>query len=559
MKMKTVFYSIICTLLLAGCHKLDLNPLSDPSSGNFYSNETELTLAVNNLYQIDFNGNDKEEYSDNLWNRGNGGNIITLGTLASDNTDVLAYWRNCYRAIARANVILESLKKLDQNTASTYIKKIESQARFARAWQYGKLVTHFGDVPFLVSNISLEQAYSYKRNSKEEIISFVFDELDAAAEYLPISYTTSAEQRWTKGAALATKARVALYTKNFQVARDAAKAVIDQNQYALHSAFKDLFLTAGKQSREIIWSVPRSEAAGVIIASGQVTSFISRNSGGFASVLPTWSLMDAFECVDGLPIDKSPLYNPRNPFANRDPRLAETVVPFGTNWLGYSYQPHPDSLNVMNYNTNKIVKNNDTRANAPFASYTGLLWKKGIDATWPVRKLSDNDQIIIRYAEVLLTYAEAKVELGEIDQSVLDAINRVRARAYGKTVSQITEYPAVQTVDKTALLSLIKRERRVEFANEGLRYMDLIRWRLAEKALTRPVVGLPDPVNQDRSKWPFAGAPIIDVDGIPDYSALSAYTKQLAVTSFDKSRQYLWPIPAVELRVNPTLTQNPNY
>lgn len=110
-------------------------------------------------------------------------------------------------------------------------------------------------------------------------------------------------------------------------------------------------------------------------------------------------------------------------------------------------------------------------------------------------------------------------------------------------------------------MTIVERERRVEFAFEGLRYMDLIRWNLAGKALTQPAVGLPDPANQDRSKWPFPGTPPIDQSGIPDYSQeINNNTiKVLSQRSFDISRQYLWPIPAVELRVNPQLKQNPGY
>ena len=89
--------------------------------------------------------------------------------------------------------------------------------------------------------------------------------------------------------------------------------------------------------------------------------------------------------------------------------------------------------------------------------------------------------------------------------------------------------------------------------------MDLIRWKLAEKALTKPVIGLPDPAAQNRAKWPFPGVTPIDDDGIADYSGFGNDVKVVAQRSFDKNRQYLWPVPALERRVNPNLTQNPNY
>lgn len=563
---KHLYILVAAVLVISSCHTLDLNPLSEPSTGNFYSNATELTIAVNDLYRIDFIGNDLEDYSDNYWNRATGGNAVTYGTMASDDGTVLTYWTNCYKAIAGANTILANLDRAKATTAPNVLTSIEAQARFARAYQYSRLITHFGDVPFLSSTISLDSAYQYTRMSEDSILQFVFSELDYAAENLPATYSASEDQRWTKGAALAIKARTALYMGQWAIAAEAAHGVMDlaaQGVYALYPSFRDLFLSPGETSKEIIMSVIQSQAQGVYNTgdAADPRNFTPRNTGGYGAYIPTWSLMDAFECTDGQTIDKSKLYDPHHPFANRDPRLSETIVPFGTPWLGYDYQPHPDSVKVMDYSTGQLVKNNDTRSVAIYASYTGLLWKKGIDQSWADNRVDEDDILIVRYAEMLLTYAEAKIELNQIDPSVLDAINQVRARAYGVDVSATTLYPAITTTDQQQLRSIVRRERRVEFANEGLRYMDLMRWRIIGKALTRPAVGLVDPANQDRSKWPFPGVPPIDADGIPDFSAeISAgEVKVLALRSFDTTRQYLWPIPAVELRVNPKITQNPNY
>lgn len=239
--------------------------------------------------------------------------------------------------------------------------------------------------------------------------------------------------------------------------------------------------------------------------------------------------------------------------------MTMSIVEFGTPWLGFTYQPHPDSLLVMNYKTGTKVSNLDSRSVQAFASWTGFLWRKGIEQDWVDRRIADTDVILARYAEVLLTYAEAKIELGEIDESMFNAINQVRARAYGVNVSDTSHYPAVKTNDPDALRTVIKRERRVEFTKEGLRYMDLIRWRIAGKALGQPVLGFPDPVNQDRAKWPFPGVPKIDKDGIPDYTSLKNDVKVLATRTFDEKRQYLWPVPSIEMRINGALSQNDGY
>lgn len=560
--MKKFYLIIIISVGLSACNKLDLNPLSEASTGNFYSNQTELELAVNDLYRLVFWGNDNELFGDNEWHRGQLTNAVIGGTMNADDAAVQTYWLNCYKAIARANSFLANKDKAAANTPAAVMLRLEAEMRLIRANQYAKLVTHFGDVPLLTTTLTLEESYGITRTGKDQVLDFIFKELDFAIANLPETYAQAEVKRLTKGAALAVKARTALYVGKYDVARDAAKAVMDlgaANVYSLNASYSQLFLKAGETSKELIVSIPRDQAQQVFNGAGYVQDNISRNAGGFGAQLPTRDIVDAYECTDGKPIDESPLYDPKQPFKNRDPRLTATVVEFNTQWLGYNYTPHPDSLTVYSSKQNKSVSNKDSRAVAAFASYTGFLWKKGIDQTWADRLAEDNDAIIIRYAEMLLTYAEAKVELGEADATVLDAINQVRARAYGVTAAQTTLYPAVTTTDLTELRKVVRRERRVEFAKEGLRYMDLIRWHLAEKALTKPVIGLPDPANQNRSKWPFPGITPLDDDGIADYSGFGSDVKALIERKFDKNKQYLWPIPAVERRVNPNITQNLNY
>jgi hypothetical protein len=559
--MKKILYIITCIACIPACTKLDLNPLSEPSTATFYSNQTELELAVNDLYRLDFWGNDNEQFTDNYWHRGQLGNAVTFGTMNSEDATVQAYWTLCYKAIARVNTYLANMDRAAASTPPAVMTRLEAEMRLIRAYQFSRLITHFGDVPFLLEPISLEESYDIARTNKDEILAFIFSELDFAAANLPQTYGTGVK-RLTKGAALAIKARTALYMGKNEVARDASLAVMQltgAGAYALHADYSQLFLKPGELSAELIISIPRDEAQKVFSTGTPVQDQTARNAGGFGAQIPTREMMDAYECRDGLPIDESPLYNPLDPFRNRDPRLLASIVEFNTQWLGYSYQPHPDTLTVFSSKENRRVSNRDSRTVATFASYTGFLWKKGVDQSWVDKVSEDNDAVIIRYAEILLTYAEAKTELGQVDATVLNAINLVRARGYGVAVGQTTLYPAVTSTVAAELKKIVRRERRVEFAKEGLRYMDLIRWKLAEKALTKPVIGLPDPAAQNRSKWPFPGITPIDDDGIADYSVFGNDVKVVAQRSFDKSRQYLWPIPALERRVNPNLTQNPNY
>jgi len=261
------------------------------------------------------------------------------------------------------------------------------------------------------------------------------------------------------------------------------------------------------------------------------------------------------------------LFDPHEPFKNRDPRLAETIVPFGSNFLGYEYDPNPEKLEVMNYNTGELVKNNDTRANAQYASFDGLVWKKGIDETWLQNGFKvSQDVIYLRYAEILLTYAEAKIELNQIDQSVIDALNEVRARAYGVDKADTSAYPAFKITDQAKLRGQLRTERRMELAKEHMRYTDIIRWRIAEKVMKQKTYGMHYPASDciayvvSQGDWFWAFAPDVDENGCADFTALEAANKcmPLAERAWD-DRQYLWPIPTSEITINPNMTQNPGY
>ena len=163
-------------------------------------------------------------------------------------------------------------------------------------------------------------------------------------------------------------------------------------------------------------------------------------------------------------------------------------------------------------------------------------------------------------------YAEAKIELGEIDDSVLEAINQVRARAYGVDVADTGKYPVVTSKDQQKLRTIVRMERRVEFAKEGLRYMDLIRWKLMDIVMNKKVYIMLYPsslliekvVNEGDWFWPFA--PEIDENGLADFSRMEAAGKitSIAQKKWDK-RQYLWPIPTTEVQINPNMKQNPDY
>lgn len=553
--------------LLTGCHSLDLNPLDHASSENWFSDEVQIEMSVNRLLSKEMwpleDGQEANlsDWSDDRVFRQNL-TPFTDGTLNSQSVDVSKFWNTNYQKIALANqVILKHKRALKNGADEAKITRFVAEARFARACAYGELILKYGDVPFIDSELTIDEAMTHGRNSKESIKNFIYEELDAVSELLPPSM--KGNQRVTKGAALGMKARYALNFYDYEIAASAAKAVMDSKVYSLNKRYEDLFLS-GKHFSEEIFSFPRAVEFGT---GKHMKTYIPRNLGGSAAPYPTWDLLAAYTCTDGLPIDESPMFDPHDPFKNRDPRLAQTIVPLGSIHLGVEYNPHPQALEVMDYNTDKMIKNNDCRAVSQYASYNGLLWKKYIDQDI-VERIYDStaDIILLRYADILLMYAEAKIELNQIDQSVLDAMNEVRARAYGVDKSQVDSYPAFTTTDQQKLRTQLRMERRVELCNEGHRYRDLIRWKLMKQVMSKKNYMMLYPsslliekvVNTGDWFWPFA--PEIDENGLADFTKMEA-TGKIGVLSERKwdDREYLWPIPEKEILINPNMKQNPGY
>jgi len=567
--MKYTSIVLLALLIFGACTDMNLNPLSEGSSENWYSNENEMNMSLNDLYREVFWPWDEDpSLNDNPWTddwiRRNFLSSISSATINGETGFVVSRWTNAYKAIARANTLLANLNRAVGEIPQDNLDIYEAEARFVRAAQYSMLISHYGDVVFYTEILGLEESFTKTKTDKEIILDAIYDDFNFAIDKLP--ETRSGLNRATKGAALALNARIALYMEDWALARDAAKACMDLNIYQLYSDYGTLFLSKTKKANETIFGIPRSVALNSYLNTGWVRDITTRNVGGYGAKVPSWDLFCSYLCTDGLPIDESPLYNPREPFENRDPRCAATIVEFQTNHLGFMYQPHPDSTQVWNFTTGKYQKNNDTRSNAQYCSYNGLVLKKGVDGDWVDDLKSDPDKIIIRYADVLLMYAEAKIELAEIDQSVLDAINMVRARAYSAGLNETTLYPPVTNTDQSYLRRIVRTERRMEFALEGLRYMDIIRWKLAEKVLNNDDFGMLD-VADLRTKvvnqglWFFPGIPEIDEDGIPDFTAMhtAGLILRLADKSFDNTKQYLWPIPTVEILTNDNIEQNTGY
>lgn len=570
--LKPTYLGLAAALMLSACESMDLKPLAQGNSESWYSDETELEMATSEFYILGYWNplEGAEQWTDNFTYRNqnrnpNSNGTVLDGTLNGQTFEVYHLWEQNYKLIARANTLLRNYHKAEANVNPQALARYAGEAYFCRACKYAELICYFGDVPYMDGSETISQAEQKGRTPKDEIKATVYEDFDRAIESLPVSYGTKS-QHATKGAALAMKARFALYLGDFDLAAKAAKECMDLKMYSLEPDWVKLFQQSTGVNDEKIFYIPRSLENDVLLDQWYVNNGLPRNAGGYAADTPSWDLLAAFLCTDGLPVDESELFDPRNPFANRDPRCTMTIVEFGTEHCGFDYNPRPDVKEVMNYNTGKLQSNQDTRAVNQYASYNGLIWKKGIDASWTENgKKVTRDYLMMRYADVLLMYAEAKIELGDIDDSVTEAINTVRARAYGVRYTDTSMYPAVKKGTQEEMRRALRTERRMELANEGLRYMDLIRWRLASKALNGyNYINLQasDLLNNVVKKdlWFWGMTPQVDEDGLVDFAALAnAGLCALGAKRVFPDRQYLWPIPTRDMTLCPNLKNNPGY
>src|SRR5690606_22680484 len=423
--MKSRRYNItilsIFLIIVSGCD-LDRFPLDRPSSETFISTPDELEAAVVGLYQpfwFDADGANWiniyplfDVLTDIAWERGDT-KFQQIGAGIHDVNNYFAsmVWNRSYLAIGRCNYLLDNMYRVQDLVDESTFEAAAAQAKFIRAFWYMILTELYGDVPAIFNTQTLDEANTPK-SPKDVIINQILDDL-THAEVLPEIVPESSRGRITKGAVLALKARVALYNRHWEIAANAAKAAIDLNVYQLDDNFENLFTNSGQVANtEIIFDIQYDRVNRYHQGPMQ---FNTRMTQGYSTKIPTQSLVDSYECIDGKTIFESPLYDPEKPFENRDPRLKHTVVVPGEIFGGYQFETHRDSVKIWNYNTTPATRVDNQDVLNPYASFSGYCWKKysymedGL--AWNRSRLNF---IFIRYAELLLIHAEAKGELGQI-------------------------------------------------------------------------------------------------------------------------------------------------
>lgn len=583
--MKKIFNIIIGALgvlSVASCANLDLNPLSAASSENWYSSPDEVRISLNDFYRSDFypiEHNFAMDRQTDDWNQRLVSYPVSSGlidaTTANGQVNIAKTWSYTYKNVTRANRILESLEKLAGKYNAAELDKLRGEACFFRAYAYSRLITLWGDVPFYLTSITPEQAFEMGRTDKTVVLEQIYKDFDYAAETLPEDNNSSLT-RVDKGCALAFKARIALYQSDYETAAAAAKTCIDMGKYSLYPDYGELFRDKTRNC-EIIWSIPHSTDLEVS-SSGtpetqSIKSFIARSAGGTHDAQPSWELLASYEMTNGKTIGEDGSgFDPHDPFKNRDPRCCETFAAPGTKIYGdtgIDWNPSPDVAQTMDWQQGKMVTNKDSKggSDSKNCSYNSCCLRKGAQPEWRTRLYNDNPVILMRYADVLLMYAEARIEMNSIDAEVLACINDVRARAYKVKRSETSSYPAVTTTVQAELRRILRRERRVELAWEGRRYFDLQRWHQFENAFAHNRYGFSRDAKINKAaaaagKWFWPETPEFDEEGFPNFDKMAAendYIEQHVERNF-VSKVYLWPLPSDEVQImKEKLLQNPGY
>ncbi|OOQ56818.1 RagB/SusD family nutrient uptake outer membrane protein [Mucilaginibacter pedocola] len=466
-------------------------------------------------------------------------------------------YKTCYVNIRSVNQLLKNLPKTPINAFNKNLMKAE--ARFLRAWYYAILLKHYGGVHLVGDSIyNYTDAIPAVRNTYEECVNYIVAECDAAGQELPNAQVGVNYGRASRGSCLALKARVLLYaasplfngqsltgTKNdlllgysgynkerWKAAADAAEAVIGLGAYQLYTdnatapGYGFQFVFTKRYNTEYIFQLMRPSSNADLESLFQPPSRTGKN-GAF----PLQGLVDAFPMRNGKAItDPTSGYDPQNPYANRDPRLDYTVVRDQTpmqNRLASGFSP----VNIYQGIFNGVATGQDAVHRGTVTGYytNKMLSPNAVanDFTHPTERVLP----LMRYAEVLLNYAEASNEYNGPSGLVYTAVEAVRQRA------GLNPYQLPAGLSQVQMREVIQNERRIELAFEEHRFWDVRRWKIAEQTDNIQTMGME--VNRNGANVTYTQFPV-------------------RKRNF-RTAMYLWPIPQSEVAKSPEVIQNPGY
>ena len=525
-------------LCLVSCNDMDTSPAGTYSEDQFWTSIEKAQYMLNMVYNQHYSAGtmwNDETLTDNLIHARDFCDERTIrdGNAETTTTTFANTWKNLYAGIKTANMFLANIDKLQANKHT--LTRMKAQARYLRAWMYLRLTSLYGDVPYFTTNLTTAEAKRVSRTPHTQVMAAIHNELTNILNDLPRRDDLTDDERGqiTRGAAIMLQARAYLYDSDWAaVEQYCLKLMNEQEQYghyALFPNYQDLFSQDAEYNAEIIADyeyAPRVRTWGEMHDMAPIS--VGARVNGRA---PTESLVSAYLMEDGLTTDASPLYNAAHPYAHRDPRLTATVVYDGYRW----------SDNVADGTTGKIIYTHPN-SNITTDAYagpnknqtpTGYYVRKYYDAKHEDRLGSSINIITMRYADVLLMYAEAMNEQGKMSQEVWNATLRpIRQRA-GFTLASALDYPATAT--QADMRDIIRRERRCELALEGLRWFDIKRWRIGKQCLDGYVLG---------ARF---------INNNTENIRLDKYV-------FDENRDYLWSVPQTQMDINPNLMpNNPGY
>ncbi len=571
------YYNIILffasVLMFFSCEEdfLDRRPLDKVGQSDYFKTPEDLATYMNQFYNnasfptVPSYGLDYD--SDNAVTKNF--NAILAGTRTLDGAGGISFSR-----IRSVNYFFDNYHSVKENHALDEYKQYLGEAHFFRAITYYGLLQNWGDIQWFSSVPGTESEALYdERDPRNFIADKIIADLDTAALYLQEAKTDGVS-RINKWMALLIQSRVALYEgswekyhaggpfavanaqpeKYFTKAAEAASKVMESGLYELYSTgspevdYYNLFSTQrdySGNSEVLFWKKFDNE-----LGKGE-SSF--RTEVNFRGRTPnehsiTKELADYYLSEDGQPISVSPLFQGHQTLTaeaqDRDPRFYQTIGVPGYPWVTTS------AGEVTNYDALYDILNRGIEQNSP----GGYVVRKGYDTReiYQVPQYEETPEIIYRYGEVLLNFAEAKAELGNITQADLDkSINKLRERVGMPplVIGEIVEDPEWNFPDLSPLINEIRRERRVELALEGFRFDDIMRWAAADELLVGKRPRGFRAAQVDENPYP-----------VDDQGFLDPYRESLpGGYGFKVERDYLNAIPKNQLELNPALQQNPGW
>lgn len=535
MEMKTIIKNIILFLTLSvlsvSCINLDTPPYDRESDLTFWDEDEGAAIkALNTCYTYLANIEElmySEAMTDNAYTKQPFDFTQNIGNGSYSTADpyVQAVWDGRYTGVRMCNQLLENIDRvpsLDDNLKNRYIGEVKA----IRAFHYYELYTKFGDVPYVTTELSIEESKNVSRTEKSTVVQNILGDLDEviSKNFLPHSYDSENKGRMTHWAAVALKAKIHLFEGDWPSVKTLTESIMTNGGFSLFDSYSGLFEIANEYNSEVILDAqyrPHSREHKIMY------EFLPPSLGGYSQLSPLQSLVDSYIMLDGLSIKDSDLYNADDPYANRDPRLSSTVM-----YTGNSYVLSDGEVVVINCEPGE---GSDGFGVSSDCTATGYYIKKYWDNSYRGALMSGLNPILIRFADILLMNAESLAEMGQLSEQAWNlTIKPIRERA-GFVESSSLKYPSEK--GKEELIEIVRNERRSELALEGHRHKDIIRWRIAEDVM---------------NGWSH-GFKTNELVGADD-----GYVR-IESRVFDTAKHYLWPIPQSERDLNKNLEQNPNW